>query len=116
MTLEELNKKYRYKYDFKWYDTWTGLDDNFEGDCEDYCITLKREFKEFKEWEYWYCKLQGNGHCILVKDGEVIDCNIRRVVSVDDYEHIFKPTDMNKYNKLLVACKLFIGRIFKVFR
>ena len=106
MTLSELNKKFVYKTDkeqFGFNEVWTGLipvDNKLIGDCEDYAITLKKEVKEFKDWDYFYCKLFNDGHCILVNKEQtlMIDNNLKRVVSLYDFEKIYEVTELRKYS------------------
>lgn len=117
MTLEEFNSKYVYikdidKYGFN--EVWaepTLVDGRYEGDCEDYCIFLKRNIEEFADWDYYYCKINGNGHCVLYKDGMVIDCNYKNKVSFDSYTKIYKVTEFKKYNWFVITCKLMVGRL-----
>ena len=73
MTLEHLNKNYIYKTDqnqFGRVEHWQVMKPNekgqFVGDCEDYCLTLKKLIPQFKDWDLYFCKLSnGGGHCIL---------------------------------------------------
>ena len=99
MTLEQFNNKYKYQTDKERFKT--SLDiwelpkdaDIIRADCESYCRYLKNNIAEFKDWEYYYCKLNGNGHCVLCKDGYVIDCNIRQVVTYEKYCSLFNITN-----------------------
>lgn len=116
MTLKDVNKRFIYKLDieqFRVKELWTGLqevDGKLVGDCEDYCITLKRNVKEFKDYEYYYCKLNGIGHCILYKNGNVIDCNIKSVVTLGHYLKIYGMTELKKYNWFVVFSKIVFGK------
>lgn len=105
MTLKELNSRFIYKLDsdqFGISEVWSGLiekDGKLYGDCEDYAITLKREAQGFQNWDYWYCKLNGGGHCILVSPdrSSAIDNNTQRVVSLDTYLDMYVVTDLRQY-------------------
>ena len=126
LDLEELNNKYSYlsdgnKYKTK-FDIWelpeANANGEFQGDCESYCRLLKNNTKEFKDWSYYYCKLNNEGHCVLFKNGNIIDCNIRRVVSFDQYCKFFRynVTDFKKYNKLQILSKILFSKIFLTWR
>ena len=115
MTLQELNLNYVYKAD-KRFDTWQEMqsdaDGKYTGDCEDYAITLKKHIPEFKDWDYYYCKLNGIGHCILYKNGNVIDCNIKGIVTLEQYNMLYKPTDLRKYNWFTIFSKVLVSRVY----
>ena len=114
MTLKELNDNYIYQGD-KNLDRWQEMKPNKEGkyigDCEDYCITLKNNVAEFKDWDYYYCKVSGEGHCVLYKDGDVIDCNHKRIVTLEQYMSNDKITDFRKYRLFTVISKIVIGKV-----
>lgn len=123
MTLEQFNSKYRYKLDkdnFGFKEVWTmpkeKEDGLIYGDCEDYCIFLKHNVEQFKTWDYFYCKINGIGHCILVKDNLVIDCNIQRVIKLEEYYKVFSVTDFHKYSKFVIFSKFVLGNILKLFK
>lgn len=114
MTLEEFNKKYIYKSDKEKYNTslfdiWEipkEVNGKIEADCESYCRFIKVNIEWFKDWEYWYCKLDGIGHCVLIKGGMIIDCNIRDVVSLDSYCKMYRVEGFKKYSLLTVGLKI----------
>lgn len=112
MTLKQFNRKYIYKSDKERFnislDIWELPKDAdiVYADCESYCRFLKSNIKEFKDYEYYYCKLNGTGHCILYKKGNVIDCNIKSVVSLDYYLRIYDMTELKKYNWFVVFSKI----------
>lgn len=120
MTLEEFNKKYKYKKDIDKYgfnEVWIEpkeVDGIYEGDCEDYCIYLKRNVPEFKDWEYWYCKINGNGHCVLYKNGDTIDCNCKTVLNIEQYIKIYNATNFKKYNNFVVFSKILVGKLLNL--
>lgn len=119
MTLTEINKKFEYKTDkeqFGFKELWTGLipvDNKLIGDCEDYAITLKKEVKEFKDWDYFYCKIYNDGHCILVNQEQtlMIDNNLKRVVSIYDFKKIYDVKDLKKYSKITLLWKFTQAKI-----
>lgn len=117
MTLKELNDNYVYQGD-KHLDSWQEMkpnkDGKYIGDCEDYCITLKKNIYEFKDWEYWYCKLNGVGHCVLCKNGDIIDCNIKHVVTLEQYYKMYTVSELRKYNIIVVMSKVVTGNILKL--
>ena len=116
-TLQYFFSKYKYVSDEEKYNTKLDIWEIpklikkkgfYEGDCESAMRYLKANVPEFKDWEYWYCKLNGNGHCILYKNGDVIDCNIKGVVTLEQYTMLYKPTDLRKYNWFTVFSKGFL--------
>lgn len=117
MTLEEVNELYKYQSDLDKYgfnEVWAEprlVNGMYKGDCEDYCILLKRNVPEFKDWDYYYCKLNGSGHCVLYKDGDVIDCNYKNVIAFDLYSKVYKVSEFKKYSKFTVWSKLIVGKV-----
>lgn len=121
MTLENINKNYIYKTDqnqFGRVEYWQVMKPNekgqYIGDCEDYCLTLQKLIPQFKEWELYYCKINGNGHCILYRNGDVIDCNIKSITTFEQYCKIYKVTEFKKYNWFTIFSKLLFAKIFKI--
>ena len=118
MTLQEFNKIYKYQSDLEKYgfsEVWeipkVEEDDGFiYADCESYARYLKNRIPEFKDWDYYYCKLNGQGHCILYKNGDMIDCNIKAIVSFENYCRIYKVTGLKKYNKFVVFSKIVVAK------
>lgn len=121
MTLEQFNKKYKYQSDKERFNTsldiWELPQDSnvIKADCESYCRFLKNNIKGFEDWDYYYCKLNNNGHCILYKDGNVIDCNIRRIVTYEKYCSLFNITKFKKYNWFVVASKIAFAKVYTLF-
>ena len=90
--LEELNKKFKYQYDRDQYDhrdAWYVMNhEPYNGDCEDYSLTLLFNLKD-RKWEKFllslltreskicHCKIRGNGHAVLRYKGRYID-NIQK--------------------------------------
>lgn len=115
MTLKKLNDNYVYQGD-KNLDNWQEMKPNkygkYIGDCEDYCITLKNNVSEFSDWDYYYCKLSGDGHCILHKEGYVIDCNVKKVVSLEQYNRMFTVTELKKYHLFVIWSKIVFAKVY----
>lgn len=124
MTLEEFNSKYKYQSDKEKYktnfDIWEkpklNKDGFYYGDCESYCRFLKENIEKFEEWDYYYCKLNGEGHCVLSNGALIIDCNIKQPILKDKYFQMFNITDFKKYNKFLVISKNIFADIFTFFK
>lgn len=113
MTLEEFNSKYKYQSDkekFGFGEVWEipklQKDGFYYGDCESYCLFLKNNIEQFKDWDYYYCKLDGVGHCVLYKNGDVIDCNVQRVVSLERYCRMYGVSEITKYSWFTVVSKI----------
>ena len=121
MTLSHINKNYIYKTDqnqFGRVEYWQVMKPNekgqYIGDCEDYCLTLKKLIPQFKDWDLYFCKINGNGHCILYKNGDVIDCNCKIILSIEQYTKIYNVTNLKKYNSFVVFSKLLVGKLFNL--
>lgn len=121
MNLYEFNKKYQYKTDKERFNTsldiWELPQDSnvIKADCESYCRFLKNNIKGFEDWDYYYCKLNNNGHCILYKDGNVIDCNIKTIISLDSYSRVYDAEGFKKYNWFVVASKIAFAKVYTLF-
>jgi predicted transglutaminase-like cysteine proteinase len=122
MTLEEFNSKYQYKTDMDKYglaEVWEIpelVDGKYVGDCESYARSLRNYVLEFKDWGYWYCKLNGGGHCILYKNGDVIDCNVKKVISLEHYCRMYTITDLRKYSWFEVGSKILVGKVIVIWK
>lgn len=120
MNLKDFNSRYKYQSDKEKFNTSLDVweipkqsEDGFiYGDCESYCRYLKNNISEFKDWDYYYCKLNGVGHCVLYKNGDIIDCNFRAVLSIDAYCRIYDISDFKKYNWFTVFSKVLISSLF----
>jgi predicted transglutaminase-like cysteine proteinase len=114
MTLEQFNQQYKYQTDKEKYctslDIWEipKLQENgfYYGDCESYCRFLKENISEFKDWDYYYCKLNGAGHCILYKNTDMIDCNTKKIVSLVEYSKLNNITKLKRYSWFVVFSKI----------
>ena len=124
MNLIKFNSICKYQSDKEKYDTsldiWENPKPDADGfircDCESYCEYLLQNIDEFKSWERYYCKLNGVGHCVLFKNGDIIDCNIRHVVSFENYYKIYKVTDLKKYSWFTIFSKKLISKIFLIIK
>jgi predicted transglutaminase-like cysteine proteinase len=105
MTLDELNRRFLYVTDKVRYgveEYWNPLeesDGNLYGDCESYAITLKREVPLFEDWNYYWCRMNGDGHCILVSPcgSMMIDNNTRNVTLLSQYERLYTITELRPF-------------------
>ena len=118
MTLEEFNSKYKYQSDkekFGFAEVWElpkiSKDGYIYGDCESYCRFLKNKVAGFKNWDYYYCKINGEGHCVLYRDGDVIDCNHKRIITLEQYMANGKIADFRKYGLFTVISKIVVGKV-----
>ena len=115
MTLEYLNAHYVYKEDGA-IDSWNvGTPDEdglYRMDCEDYCLTLQAKVEGFQDLELYYCKYDGNGHCVGKLGDMWIDCGTKRLV----HDLGSKYTDIRKYWLIEIAVKKTIGRILRWLR
>ena len=116
MTLEEFNSKYVYTSDKEKYgfsDVWEIISPNSEGyylgDCESYCLTLKYKVEGFSNLELYYCKYNGEGHCIGKLGEQWIDCGLQRFVAT--LHPLY--TDIRKYWLIEIWSKRLYGRIFR---
>ena len=123
MILEEFNKKYIYQSDLDKYgynDIWEIPKEESDGfirsDCESYCRFLKNNIKEFKDWNYYFCKLNNIGHCILIKDNMVIDCNTRSVVTLELYLQLYNITELKKYSQFIIFGKILNTKILLLYK
>ena len=124
-SLDNLNKHFRYKSDYKYWDNGKFMspeDYNMYGDCEDYSVHVARyvlgdgRLKTFykKLWkgnfELWFVEAQGGGgHCILI--------DTVNSVSIDNWtKHFISVEKMGELHTLkfklpfpLVTWMLFAG-------
>lgn len=119
MILEQFNKQYQYKTDkqkFGFFEVWEipklQEDGFYYGDCEDYCLFLKNNIEQFKDWDLYYCKLNGIGHCILSDSAYIIDCNCKKIMRTYDYKEKYKIYDFKKYSKFLIFSKYLFAKVF----
>ena len=117
MTLQEVNSRFKYISDRGQYgrtEHWAELeemDGELVGDCESYAMTLKNQVEEFKDYDYWFCRLNGGGHCILMNGSKVIDNNCKSVMSLDTYMSKYAVADLSKYTKLGVWYRITITKL-----
>lgn len=123
MILEQFNKQYKYKTDkdkFGFFEVWDIpklQDDGFYyGDCEDYCIFLKHNIAGFENWNYYYCTLNNEGHCVLSDGAYIIDCNCKKIMRTYDYKEKYKIYDFKKYNRVTIFSKFVFGKILSILK
>jgi predicted transglutaminase-like cysteine proteinase len=122
MTLDTINSKFTYVTDKEMWgvdEYWCGLmesDGELWGDCEDYAITLKNNIIQFKEWKYYWCKMNGQGHCILVNPQEtlMIDNNTKEITFINDFERVYTITELRPYTKLELLWKFTQAKVLSV--
>lgn len=123
MTLEEFNSRYIYKSDkdkFNFFEVWEipklEKDGFCYGDCESYARFLKENIGQFEDWDYYYCKLNGVGHCVLSNGALVIDCNSRQTMLKDKFIEKYKITNLKKYNLFVVFSKIIFSYFYIKFK
>lgn len=104
MALQEFNIKWKYKTDLEkygvkelWEEPKPNSNGEYESDCESYAIFLKRNIYNFKDWNYYYCKLNGEGHCLLSDGDMMIDNNTQKVHGIHWYKDTYNITNLRKY-------------------
>lgn len=114
MTLKEFNIKYIYTADGT-LDSWTvikPIEGKYKGDCEDYCLTLQAKVEGFEKLELYYCKYNGEGHCIGKQNGKWIDCGLQSLVESLPTQY----TDLRKYWKIEIVIKKLIGKVLRWYK
>lgn len=81
-----------------------------------YAITIKKNVSEFKDWDYYYCKLNGIGHCVLYKNGDIVDCNCKTIISLDSYSRIYEVEGFRKYNWFVLFSKILFSNMCLFYR
>lgn len=119
MTLKDFNEKYEYKSDkdkFGYTEVWeVGTPDKdgvYRMDCESYMLTLLDLDLISSETELYYCKINGEGHCIGVLGDKVIDCNCQEWMHINNYTEKYNMTNMRKYWKVEIWYKLVTTKLF----
>lgn len=127
--LKMLNARFVYKNDkYKYIDVWTVMhgDGKWEGDCEDYSITLMWLISNSNVFKFlwnilifkhlmWFVKApSGEGHAIVKIDGMYYDNIQRKATSEEDlkkkgYKFVFPMVFPFVYSKLLLSYT--IGRL-----
>ena len=111
MTLTTFNQNYIYTADGT-LDSWQVmelLNGKYNGDCEDYCLTIQAKVEGYKDIELYYCHYNGQGHCIGKIDGKWIDCILQRLVTTLPPLY----TNVRKYWLIEIWTKRLYGRIFR---
>lgn len=121
--LQQFNKQYKYKSDkqkFGFIEVWDipklQKDGFYYGDCESYCLFLKNNIEQFEDWDLYYCKLNGIGHCVLSNVDMIIDCNSQQTMLKDKFMQKYNITDFKKYNRFTIFCKYFFAKVFLFFK
>lgn len=115
ITLSSFNQNYIYTADGT-LDSWTvgtpDSDGKYRMDCEDYCLTLQAKVEGFDNLELYYCKYNGEGHCVGKLGNQWID-NIQMKL-IDKLHEGY--TEVKKYNLFVVWSKLIVGKIMRIFK
>lgn len=121
MTLKDFNKNFIYKTDEEQYgvpEYWEEMkpnkDGKYVGDCESYAITVKRNIKGFKNWDYCWCTLNGNGHCILSYGELMIDNNTKEVWTLDKYTSTFFVDELRPFKWYELAMKFTQAKLLSI--
>lgn len=88
----------------------------YRGDCESYCLLLKKLNPEYKDFKLWYCKLYWEGHCVLIHGTDIIDCNTQAVVSLEMYCKMFNVTDLRPYSWFQIFSKKLFTKGYLLWR
>ena len=121
MTLKQLNKNYIYRTDKEQY----GVDEYWEemkpskegkyiGDCESYAITVRRNIEGFENWDYYWCTLSGNGHCMLSDGKFMIDNNTKEVWTIDKYTSTFIVDELRPFRWYELAIKFIQAKLLSI--
>ena len=123
MELQLFNKNYKYKSDkekFGFFEVWDipQLQDDgyYYGDCESYCLFLKNNIEQFKNWDLYCCKLNGIGHCVLSNGAMIIDCNSQETMLKDKFMQRYNIAELKKYSKFVIFCKYLFAKVFLFFK
>jgi predicted transglutaminase-like cysteine proteinase len=124
MNLKELNKSFKYVKDsdqFGSRDAWYIMKlPPYEGDCEDYSLTLLYNLKDrsvtklllsllIRESKLCFCKVDGVGHAVLKHKGQYIDNIQKRWVSKEFMEKKGYDFSFLMYLPYMVIIKLVMG-------
>jgi hypothetical protein len=117
--LKKLLRVFVYKPDGR-IDSWRILEGNYEGDCDDFALTLLYKLSGdslFKFWfnlitlraTFWFCKSpSGSGHLLLKYDGLFSDNTMDHWYSYEDSPH----TKMFPLPFPIVALKMLLAKLF----
>ena len=118
MTLVEFNKVYTYQSDSKKFgriEVWevpAPVDGKYKADCESYLLALQELTDELNGAELYYCRINGEGHCVAVKDGMILDCNCQRWLGLKEYTKVYNMTDLSKYWKIGILLRKLSTKMF----
>lgn len=117
MTLQEFNENYEYQSDTQKFgrkEVWEiirPVDGRYYGDCESYCLTVNKLVPGFEDAELHYCKINGVGHCVMVSNGMVLDCNNKKWQSLNYYTTKYKMTELSKYCTIGIVYRLLVTKL-----
>jgi predicted transglutaminase-like cysteine proteinase len=115
--------KYKYMTDKEQYgiaEYWEEPKLNEDGmyvcDCESVAIWIKKNVAMFDDWDYYWCRLNGEGHCILVSPcgSMMIDNNTKKVTLLSQYERMYTITELRPYTKLELLWKFGSAKVLKL--
>jgi len=125
--VDNLNKNWKYRYDNEQFHTnefWTILKEApYEGDCEDYSLTLLYNINNKSMKGFWrdiltfkakmrFCRIGGEGHAVLQYDNMYIDNIQRKWTTREALEEKGYEFSRIPYTPVGVFARLyFIGRI-----
>lgn len=128
MDFKDLNERFKYKADPKYWDNFQFMsktDEIIYGDCEDYSLYVAREvsggtilgfWKDYikGKYEFWHVKTRrtGDGHCVLIMDKQGTDNWTKKWVSESEIRelHDFK----YKIPLVIVAGGIVMGLMYKM--
>jgi hypothetical protein len=121
MTLDEINNRFVYVTDKEqygvseyWEEGTVASDGNMYMDCESYAITCKKHIEDFKDWNYYWCRMNGDGHCILSNGVDMIDNNVQRVISLDKYKKMYDVTELRAFKWYELMWKFGSAKVLSV--
>jgi hypothetical protein len=87
----------------------------YYGDCESYCLTVDKLVPECKGVDLYFCRIRGGGHCIMIKDDMVLDCNAEDWTPIAEYTERYEMTGLKKYWKIAIWYKKIVRKLVKMF-
>ena len=125
MTLSELNSRFFSKYKYMtdkeqygiteyWEEPKLNEDGMYVCDCESVAIWIKRNVPGFDRYDYYWCRLNGGGHCILSNGVDMIDNNVQRVISLNEYKKMYDVTELRPYRWYELMWKFGSAKVLNV--
>jgi len=118
MTLVEFNKVYTYQSDLQKFgrvEVWevpAPIGGKYKADCESYLLALQELTDELVDAELYYCRINGEGHCIAIRDDMVLDCNCQRWLGIKEYTKVYNMTDLSKYWRIGILLRKLSTKVF----